>query len=177
MNREQIIGVSGWMETEGWDIDARFPAGSSPAQAPQMMQAMLADRFRLVTHRETRTMPVYALTVAKSGLKLHEGSSSRGMSAGQRLIRYGAGTMDELASQLSGYLGRHVTDRTGLTGRYAIDLSFAPVDLSARAADAAQDLGPSIFQALQEQAGLKLESTKGPVEVLVIDHAEKPTPD
>jgi len=176
LNRDQIIGGPGWMETAGWDIDARFPAGSSPAQAPQMMQAMLADRFRLATHRETRTMPVYALTVAKSGLKLHEGDGVRGMSAGPRLIRYGAGTMDELAGQLSSYLGRHVINRTGLTGRYAIDLSFAPVDLTASAGDAAQDLGPSIFQALQEQAGLKLESTKGPVEVLVIDHAEKPEP-
>ena len=94
------------------------------------------------------------------------------MSAGPRLIRYGAGTMGELAGQLSSYLGRNVIDRTGITGRYAIDLSFAPVDPGAPAGDPA----PSIFQALQDQSGLKLESTKGPVEVLVIDHAEKPTP-
>jgi uncharacterized protein (TIGR03435 family) len=79
--------------------------------------------------------------------------------------------MSELAGQLSSYLGRQVIDRTERPGQYAINLSFAPVDPG----DAGQDSAPSIFQALQEQAGLKLESIKGPVEVLVIDHAEKAT--
>jgi uncharacterized protein (TIGR03435 family) len=174
LNRDQVIGGPNWLETAGWDIDARFPAGASPAQAPQMMQAMLADRFRLVTHRETRTLPIYVLTVAKGGIKLHQGDGRGGMSAGPRLIRYGSGTMGELAGQLSSFLGRNVIDRTGLTGQYAISLSFAPVDPGAPAGEVAQDFAPSIFQALQDQAGLKLESTKGPVEVLVIDHAEKP---
>jgi uncharacterized protein (TIGR03435 family) len=146
------------------------------AQAPQMMQSMLADRFGLVVHRETRTVPVYDLTVARSGIKLPVGDGRVGMSAGPRLIRYGSGTMAELASQLSSYLGRHVVDRTGLTGQYAISLSFAPVDPSAAGGDA-QDSAPSIFAALQEQAGLKLESARGPVEILVIDHAERPMPD
>jgi len=176
LNRDEIIGGPNWLETAGWDIDVRFPAGAGPAQAPQMMQAMLSDRFRLVTHRETRTLPIYVLTVAKGGIKLQQGDGIGGMSAGPRLIRYGAGTMGELAGQLSGYLGRNVIDRTGLTGQYAISLSFAPVDPGAPARDIAQDFAPSIFQALQDQAGLRLESTKGPVQVLVIDHAEKPTP-
>lgn len=175
LNRDQIVGGPSWLETAGWDIDARLSAGASAKQVPQMMQAMLSDRFRLVTHRETRTLPVYALTVAKGGVKLHEGDGPGGMSAGPRLIRYSGGTMGELAGQLSSYLGRHVIDQTGMTGQYAISLSFAPVDLSASADDAVQDLAPSIFQALQEQAGLKLEAVKGPVEVLVIDHAEKPS--
>jgi uncharacterized protein (TIGR03435 family) len=175
LNRDQLIGGPNWLETAGWDIDARFPAGTSLAQAPQMMQAMLADRFRLVTHRETRILPIYELTVLKSGIKLHEGDGRGGMSAGPRLIRYGSGTMGELVRQLSSYLGREVIDRTGITGQYAISLSFAPVDPGASAGDPAQDSAPSIFQALQDQAGLKLDSTKGPVEILVIDHAEKPT--
>jgi uncharacterized protein (TIGR03435 family) len=153
LNRDQIIGGPNWLETSGWDIDARFPAGKSPAQVPQMMQAMLANRFRLVTHRETRTLPRYALTVAKGGVKLPEGDGRCGMSAGPRFIRYGAGTMGELAGQLSGYLGRNVTDRTGVPGHYAISLSFAPVDPGASAGDAAQDFAPSIFQALQDQQG------------------------
>jgi uncharacterized protein (TIGR03435 family) len=174
LNQDQLIGGPKWLETAGWDIDARFPAGTGPAESPQMMQAMLADRFRLLTHRETRMLPVYALTVAKSGIKLRAGDGRGGMSAGPRLIRYGSGTMGELASQLSSYLGREVIDQTGITGQYAISLSFAPVDPGA--GDATQDPAPSIFQALQDQAGLKLESTKGPVEVLVIDHAERPTP-
>lgn len=80
--------------------------------------------------------------------------------------------MGELAGQLSSYLGREVIDRTGLTGQYEISLSFAPVDPGASPEDSA----PSIFQALQDQAGLKIESTKGPVEVLIIDQADKPTP-
>ena len=174
LNRDQIAGGPNWLETAGWDIDARFPAGASPAQAPQMMQAMLADRFRLVTHRETRMLPVYTLTVAKSGIKLQEGDGRGGMSAGPRVIRYGSGTMRDLAGQLSSYLGREVIDRTGMTGQYSISLSFAPVDPGASAGDAALDSAPSIFQALQDQAGLKLESTKGPVEILVIEQAEKP---
>ena len=105
LNRDQLAGGPNWLETTGWDIDARFPAGTSPAQVQQMMLAMLADRFRLVTHRETRTLPEYALTAAKGGIKLHEGDGRGGMSAGPRLIRYSAGTMGELARQLSGYLG------------------------------------------------------------------------
>ena len=101
--------------------------------------------------------------------------SIRTMSAGPRLIKYSSGTMGELAAQLSSYLGRAVIDRTGLPGQYAINLSFAPVALSASPSDSVQESAASIFQALQEQAGLKLEATKGPVEVLVIDGAAKPT--
>jgi len=175
LNRDQLIGGPNWMETAGWDIDARFPDGAGSAQAPQMMQAMLADRFHLVTHRETRVLPVYVLTVVRSGIKLPEGDGQGGMSAGPRLIRYGSGTMSELAVQLSSYLGREVIDRTGLTGQYAINLSFAPVDPGTAAGDGTQDSAPSIFQALQDQAGLKLETGKEPVEVLIVDHAEKPT--
>ena len=140
-----------------------------------MMQAMLEDRFQLVTHRETRVLPVYTLTVAKAGLRLQKGDGSGGMSAGPRLIRYGSATMSELASQLSGYLGRHVLNQTGIAGQFAINLSFAPVDVGNGGDATSQDPVPSIFQALQEQAGLKLESGKGPVEVLVIDRAEKPS--
>ncbi len=137
------------------------------------MQAMLWDRFHLITHRETRVLPVYVLTVTKGGLKLGKGDGQGGMSAGPRLIRFGSATMAELAGQLTSYVGREVVDETHAAGPYAINLSFAPVDPGA---DAAQDSAPSIFQALQDQAGLKLESAKRPVEVLVIDRADKPTP-
>ena len=140
-----------------------------------MMRAMLVDRFQLVTHHETRTLPVYALTVAKGGLKLPAGDGQAGRTSwGPRLIRFASGTMSELAGRLSSYMDLNVIDKTGMPGQYAINLSFAPTDLGMTSGDTALDSGPSIFQALQEQAGLKLESTKGPVEVLVIDHAEKP---
>jgi uncharacterized protein (TIGR03435 family) len=94
------------------------------------------------------------------------------MSAGPRLIKFSSGTLAELARELSSYLGREVVDRTGKTAQYAINLSFAPIDPGA----APETFAPSIFQALQEQAGLKLESATGPVEVLIVDHAEQPTP-
>ena len=112
------------------------------------------------------------MTAAKSGIKLSEGDSRGAMSAGPRLIKYSSGTMGELARELSSYLGREVVDRTGTTGQYAINLSFAPTDPGA----ASEDFPPSIFQALQDQAGLKLESGKGPVEVLIVDHVEQLAP-
>jgi uncharacterized protein (TIGR03435 family) len=111
VNRDQIVGGPGWMEMAGWDIDARFPAGASVAQSPEMMKAMLADRFRLAVHEEMRTLPVYQLSLAKGGLKLKEGDGRGGMSAGPKLIRYGSATMADLASQLAGYLGRQVVDK------------------------------------------------------------------
>ncbi len=170
VNRDQIVGGPSWMQTAAWDIEAKFPAGASPAQTPEMMKAMLAERFHLITHTETRTLGVYALTVGKSGIKLSEASGDGGMSAGQNFIRYDSATIADLASQLSGYLGRQVIDRTGLTAKYAINLSFAPID-----PDVSEDSASSIFQALQDQAGLKLESVKAPVKVLVVDRAEKPS--
>jgi len=175
LNRDQIVGGPNWLETAGWDIDARFPTGVVPSQSPQMTQTMLADRFQLMTHRETRILPVYTLTVAKGGLKLQKGDGTGGMSAGPRMIRYRSATIGELAGQLSGYLGRQVLDKTGVDGQFAITLSFAPVDVGGGDATST-DPAPSIFQALQEQAGLKLEADRGPVEVVVIDRAEKPTP-
>jgi uncharacterized protein (TIGR03435 family) len=175
VNVDQIVGGPNWFASAGWDIDARYPAGAGSAEFPRMLQALLADRFQLVIHRETRTMPVYALTLAKGGSKLKESTEAMGtMSAGPRMIRYGAGSMKDLASQLSSYLEREVLDQTGLTGHYVINLSFAPVDPGG--SGGTDGPLPSIFQALQDQAGLKLESTKGPVEMLVIDRVEKPSP-
>jgi uncharacterized protein (TIGR03435 family) len=172
LNRDQIIDGPKWLDTAGWDIDARFAQGTNPSTTPQMMQALLVDRFRLLTHRESRILPIYVLTAAKGGSKLSTGDGHGLMSAGPRLIKYSSATTGELARSLSSYLGREVVDRTGMKGEYAIHLSFAPIDPGASSGDSS----PSIFQALQEQAGLKLESGKGPVEVLVIDHAEQPAP-
>jgi uncharacterized protein (TIGR03435 family) len=176
LHREQIAGGPNWLETLGWDIDARGSEGTVPAQVPAMMKAMLADRFALTTHWESRTLPVYLLTVEKSGLKLHKGDGRGAMSAGRTLIRYSSVAMPGLAGQLSGYLGRNVVDKTGITGEYAVDLSFAPADPNATGGDSKEDAAPSIFQALQEQAGLKLIPAKAPVQLLFIDHAEKATP-
>ena len=176
LNEDQLIGGPGWMNSAGWDIDAKFPVGAGRAQIPEMMQALLAERFHLVCHRETRILPVYNLVVARGGSKLKESAEPYGsMSAGPRMIKYTAGTMDDLVRQLSSYMERQVLDHTGLQGRYDIQLSFAPVDPEPSVDAAAQETGASIFTAIQEQLGLRLEEAKGPVEVLVIDSVEKPS--
>ena len=172
LNRDQIIGGPSWLETAGWDIDARFPEGQGPAHSRDMLRNMLADRFQLKIHRETRDLSIYVLSVAKGGVRLKQGDGAHAMSAGSRMIRYSSATMGELAGQLSSYLERQVVDQTGLTGEYAIHLSFAPVDSGG---DSSGEPAPSLFQALQDQAGLKLGSSKGPVEVFVIDRAGKPS--
>jgi uncharacterized protein (TIGR03435 family) len=159
-----------------------------------MLRSLLEDRFQLKLTRETREMPVYDLVVAKGGSKLKESSipagdgSGRGggpqIRMGRGLLTFKAGPMEILAMQLSNQLGRTVIDKTGLKGNYDFELKWTP-DLGQQPLGLREvggpekeppvdTSGPSIFTALQE-LGLKLESTKGPVEILVIDHAEKPT--
>ena len=153
LNPSQLIGGPAWMSSAGWDIEAEYPVSSTTAQVNQMLQSLLAERFGLVIHHETRSLPIYELTVAKGGNKLKETGAPEGsMSAGPRMIRYSSATMGDLASQLSSYLQRQVTDKTGLTGHYEIRLSFVPVEQNA--SPDANESGPTIFTALQEQSGL-----------------------
>jgi uncharacterized protein (TIGR03435 family) len=174
INADQLIGGPSWLTSPGWDIDATFPVSTSNEQRQQMMQALLMERFGLVVHRETRTLPTYQLSVAKGGPKLKAATATvAGMSAGPRMIRYNSATMSELAKQLSSYLERQVIDKTELKGQFEIDLKFIPVD-SPTSPDTADTL-PTIFTALQEQLGLKLDATHGPVEVIVIDKVDKPS--
>lgn len=152
-----------------------------------MFQQLLADRFKLTVHWETRELPVYALVVAKNGPKLHaskEPDGASGTSAGNGQFTAGGVTLAEMAGaltqELSQELGRVVVDRTGISGRYDVSLKWTPDNgeaLSGGTGGAASppDSGLSIFTAIQEQLGLKLESTKGPVQVLVIDRVELPS--
>jgi uncharacterized protein (TIGR03435 family) len=172
-----------------------------------LIQSPLADRFKLVVHRETRELPVYDLAVAKSGLKLaapksgscaprHPNKPPSAPRPGERPVCGNIGmrrgalngvgiTMPFLATVLSCIVGRVVTDKTGLTGAFDIDLSFAPDEaiadpnvggrLAGQAPPPGDSAIPSIFTALQEQLGLILKSAKGPVDVLVVDHVEKPS--
>lgn len=173
LNPNQLIGGPNWLTSSGWDITATFPPASTDDQKREMMRNLLADRFALTGHRETRELPIYTLSVARGGPKMKEAPDAQGtMSAGPRMIRYSSATMSELAGQLSSYLEKQVVDKTSLPGRYAIDLKFIPVQ--AGASDNTEG-GPTIFTALQERLGLKVDSTRGPVEVLVIDKAEKPS--
>jgi uncharacterized protein (TIGR03435 family) len=176
----QISSGPGWLDDDRYDIDAKAQGDPSREQMMATLQTLLADRFKLEVHRETREGPVFALTVAKNGAKLKqpkdgEESFIRNGRTGPldkdaaTSILYGQkASMPAFIEQLSRQLGRPVLDRTGITSDFDFRLEFA-------AGDAPTDAGPSIFAAIQEQLGLKLEAAKGPVEILVVDHAEKPS--
>jgi uncharacterized protein (TIGR03435 family) len=166
----QIVGGPNWLSSERYDVAAK--AGSSAAGELQgivgqrMIQALLEGRFKLAVHRETRQFPVYALTVAGSGPKIQESKAEIGLLIAKGQLISKGGQMGMLVDQLSRRLGRPVLDQTGLTGNYDFMLQWRSEDQDSDA--------PSIFTALGEQLGLKLESQQLPVDVLAIDHAEKP---
>jgi uncharacterized protein (TIGR03435 family) len=187
----QIVDAPAWVDSTNFDIvakagpdaDAQLNAlsGDQNDLAKQLMvQALLADRFRLKTHRETRQLPIYDLVVAnpKTGPKLlpteAHGTTIDNNKRSIRIIG-GDDSVELLAEYLAKTLGRNVVDKTALTGRYDINLKWTPEDAIAANADPAPDAPPDIFTAIQEQLGLKLESTKAPVPVLVIDHIEMPS--
>jgi len=191
----EIIGGSAWTDNQMFDIKAKINGPLSEAmqqmssnerkQKIQLMdQSLLADRFKLKVHFETRELPQYALVVAKGGVKLkpadpaepHQRSAMVPKGQGAELTAAGT-TTEDLASmlQFQPELGGRITvDQTGLTGRYDITLDWTPARVNATAPNS-QDAGLSLFTALQEQLGLRLVETKGPVEVVVIDHIEKPS--
>ena len=169
----QIAGGPKWFDSDGYDIDAKSPAGASVQQMPERLQSLLADRFQLALHHETRTLPAYALVVNQGGPKMQPAPDAKpmGFGWGPRSIRSKAATMQDFAEKLAGALQHPVLDRTGLAGLYQVDLQFAPV-----APDPSETgVAPDILDALREQLGLRLETTRGPVDVLVIDRAEKPS--
>jgi uncharacterized protein (TIGR03435 family) len=185
----RIVGGPSWLWSARWDIEARadnaldmqktYDAAAARQQKRQMVQALLADRFHLAVHQETRELPIYALMVAKGGPKFL-GTKADGSKFdrwnGRIEIQGGDNTVAVLAEELAETLGRVVVDKTGIEGRYKIALTWTPDDGAVPASSAtASDQGPSVFTALQEQLGLKLESEKGPVQVLVIDGAAMPS--
>jgi uncharacterized protein (TIGR03435 family) len=227
----QITGGPGWIAADHFDINAKMPEGYQPTPGPPnpaagptpiqlMMRALLADRFKLAVHNETKDSSIYALVVARSDGKLGPqikksetdceammaAARGRGRGAmppppappqpGESIpcgMRIGPGTMamggfplSNFAQSLGMFAGRIVLDRTGLTGNYDITLTWTPDQMPRPAGDgpppqingvAVDPNGPSLFTAVQEQLGLKLDSQRGPVETLVIDRAEKPVED
>jgi uncharacterized protein (TIGR03435 family) len=165
----QIIGAPGWLNTERYDILAKAAAPNASVQQKRLtLQTLLAERFKLQLHRERKEMPVYSLVIAKSGAKLQKTTSDASSSSdGRGSINDRGATAAILAKQLSTQLERIVVDKTGLTEKYDLKLEWAP-ELDADSAP-----GPSVFTAIQEQLGLRLESAKGDVEVIVIDHIER----
>jgi len=193
----QILGGPGWLDSEAFDISAKVDDATAEQMKTldrnqrsqlhrQLFQQLLADRFKLAVHWETKELPVYALAVAKDGPKFTESKDTggnSGTSANNGKLTATGVTMMTLAQTLTQLLhrelGRIVIDKTGMKGRYDLVLQWTPDDHSAEMTNASNKnwdaASPSIFTALQEQLGLKLESTKGPVEALVIDHIEQPS--
>lgn len=177
---EQVAGAPGWAGSEHYDIVAKADGEGilADAQSRQMYQILLADRFRLKVHRESQEVAVYALIVGKNGPKLAAaapdaagGFSVTGRPSGELHLEAKKTTMEGLARQLSNTAGRPVLDRTGLTGFYAFTLDWIPATSTPLSAMET----PSMFTAVQEQLGLRLQSSKGMIEKLVVDGAERPS--
>jgi uncharacterized protein (TIGR03435 family) len=186
----QITGGPNWLGSDRYDIMAKPETAVSGDQVKTMVQGLLASRFQLKFHRETKELQTYALVVAKGGSKLKASemaASGDGRGGGQMRIGRGqfladGATISGLVDRLGDVLGRSVIDKTGLTGNYDIKLEWTPDENEGGMMRVVQGrgdqppdapTGPSLMTALQEQLGLKLESTKGPVALLVIDHVEK----
>jgi uncharacterized protein (TIGR03435 family) len=185
---DQISGPD-WLDTERFDVTAKIPPSVSRDRVPAMLQALLVERFKIVSHQDKKEMGIYALVVGKNGLKLKEVAEPAG--AGRLFVRNGhvemEGTLSSLADQISRQVDRPVFDRTGLKASYDIHLEWMPEPgqgslfkglpspPSQPGAEGAspERTGPSLFTAIQEQLGLKLESRKAPVDIVVIDRIQK----
>lgn len=185
------------MQSTRFMVSAKIPPGASKEQFRLMLQNLLAERFKLTVHHSQKEMSVFNLVVAKNGPKFKEyveipqdddaarqngplkkndegfpilppgKGFSMAIMNDRAALRSGGGTMEELAVNLSNQLHQPVHDDTGLQGKYDIVMTWVPGEPKA------EDPGPSIFQALKDQLGLKLESKKGMVDILVVDHLEK----
>ena len=179
----QVSGGPNWLESDGFDIEAKAAnPKATQAQFRQMIQRLLADRFQLKVHMGAAELPVYALVAAKGGARLVEAKNDNAEVSmnidGPGHMTGVKATMPMLANTLTRPLQRKVVDETGLAGAYNFELRFLPDRKPPRPGDDAAPPtgdGPSLFTALQEQLGLSLKAGKGPVEVLVIDHAERPS--
>jgi uncharacterized protein (TIGR03435 family) len=190
------ISAPGWMDTTRFNVAATIPAGTTPEQFKLMLQNLLADRFKLAVHLDKKEMQIYELTVAKNGPKMKtsvdDPAVEPAMPERPRLftnkMQAGKVTMEEFAQSLSSAMRQTVLDATGLKGKYDAGLywigtgagmgrgrdgGFPSPDGNAPPQVADPARGPDIFDALRTQLGLELKQKKGPVDIVVIDHAEK----
>jgi uncharacterized protein (TIGR03435 family) len=197
---DRILGFPNWLDSERYNVEAKLDGnaadefqkltkGQRRIAWQHMLQTLLADRIKLTVHRETRELPVFFLVVAKSGLKLQESKINESDPNAPKGPAYGGTvritgitttgqriTSSDFAGWLSGELGRTVLDKTGLTGKYDFTLQYTREQDELQPASNRPDFTfPPLLTAIQQQLGLKLESGKGPVEVIVIDHVERPS--
>jgi uncharacterized protein (TIGR03435 family) len=197
LSEKPILGNPLPGDSDLFDLDAKIDPADLPAtplssrQLANMLQPVLADRFQLRVHHETRTLPVYNIVLAKGGLKMKESArlapaapGSPTSAAGTPLRRcfaksVGNGsrvehdcTMNDIRNILEGPSGRYLIDKTGLTGHYDFEIQWTPDDTPA---DSPLSGGPSFFTAVQEQLGLKLKPSTAPLDVLVVDSAQRPS--
>jgi uncharacterized protein (TIGR03435 family) len=172
----QILGGPNWLDQNRYDIEAKASGSVGDHELMIMLQSLLADRFNLVLHREKRALAGYSLVLGKA-LKVKPSEPGAGCRSNSRRGGVDAEgcTTAQLALKLSEALHLPVADSTGVQGKFDFKLEWTPDDMQAKPGLPEVASGPSIFTAVQEQLGLKLESRKVPVEVLVIDHAEPPS--
>ena len=182
----QIVGGPAWGKSDRFDVVGKIPEGVPPTSVHEMVQSLLVDRFKLITHKEAREQPVYALVLSRPDRKLGPGltvtgcagdrcgNTSTNESNGSGAVRGVSRSMSDIAAWIADRVDRDVVDRTGLAEKYDFELRYtsARIDRTLPSGDM-----PSLFTALQEQLGLKLESARGTVEIIVIDSVERPTPD
>ncbi len=197
----QLVGGPDWMDAEGYDVTAKADGNPPPDQLFAMVRHLLEDRFKLVARREVRDIPVYALMrvnpdglgpqlrrsanecTAPSSVAPRQGAPPRcGLLLDFGEVRGTGAALTQLATGLSPFVGRIIQDRTNLTGLFDFELHFTPDAIPAAVRGAPNPPSvdpdrPSVFTALREQLGLRLESTNGPVEVLVVDRIERPNED
>jgi uncharacterized protein (TIGR03435 family) len=186
IREDMISGISGPVESARFDVEAKVlppdsgaPPQISDKQLAAMVVPLLTERFQIKSHIEVKTLPVYELTVLKGTPKFkpsasqdpHDFSINLNGHDNDMALTAKAVSMSGLADALADRVHRIVLDKTGLTGQYDIELKWSPDDV----VDADPDKAISIFTALQEQLGLKLQSTHGPVNTLAVDHVEMPS--
>jgi uncharacterized protein (TIGR03435 family) len=200
IEEDQISGAPNWVSSEAYDIEAKVDGADaaelerlSNDQRKLMLQSFLGDRFKLKIHWETRQLPILALVIAKNGPKLQEakpdtypngikgpdgkpeGHAGPMMWGRGRLTGQGI-EIAALVPPLTQQLGRIVQDKTGIKGKYDVELRWTDdVAASPEGGPPSDSSGPSIFTAIEEQLGLRLDSQRAPVDVLMIDHIEKPS--
>jgi uncharacterized protein (TIGR03435 family) len=166
------VAAPAWLQAVRADVTAKYPPGTKPKEVELMLRELLAERFKLTIHRETKVLPGYALVVAKGGFKLKpaEPGEQQIDSWGRRVQTLSAqkATISALADEMTDSLGAIVIDKTGISGVYDFELRWARDDLGD-----AGDVAPSMFTAFQDTLGLQLRHQKFPTQIVVVDHIER----